>query len=190
MGASDYFRKLFTTDFQEKDQDVVTLQGLKFETLRMIITYLYSDQLRLPENCSLKEAFLAADYLMVDCAKKRLNAYVLDNNNNFQMQAMWDMLFIEDKVSKEVLEKAMKQIEPNISINRKYITGMPFHSFLAFLKYYPYGKVSYHVPGTVKMLTEIVHWVREVPARHKLLFKLLSAVSYVEKVEVSQRPFF
>lgn len=120
MGASDYFRKLFTADFQEKDQEVVTLQGLKFETLRMIITYLYSDQLRFPENCSVKEAFLAADYLMVDCATKRLNAYVLDNNNNFETHAMWDMLNIEDKVSKEVLEKAMKLIEPNISINRKY----------------------------------------------------------------------
>lgn len=75
VGASDYFHSLFTDNFQEKDSKEVVLKEVCFDTLDMLVEFIYTGKLSF-EKCSVRQAIELADYLMIDCAIENLNDHI------------------------------------------------------------------------------------------------------------------
>lgn len=80
VGSSDYFHSLFTDNFQEKDSKEVVLKEVCFDTLQMLVEFIYTGKLSF-EKCSVRQAIELADYLMIDCAIENLNDHISKNSS-------------------------------------------------------------------------------------------------------------
>lgn len=94
VGSSDYFHSLFTDNFQEKDSKEVVLKEVCFDTLQMLVEFIYTGKLSF-EKCSVRQAIELADYLRIDCAIESLNDHISKNismNNCLEYYGAFEIL--------------------------------------------------------------------------------------------------
>lgn len=176
--ASKYFEALFTSEFSEKDSELVTIKGLNYDTLELLLKLIYTDELQFSDKCSLKDAFLAADYLMIDLALERLNAYALDN---ISQEIAMDILNLEGNVAVEVYEKAMEFFCKSLNIHRD-IPALTIDQLMKVIKQLQNSSVS----RLDTVVRSIPVWIKAAPSeREKYMFELLSIVDFRDNLLVS-----
>lgn len=83
-GASSFFEKLFLGPWSEKEKKVdsaivVDMTEISFEVLKMLVNFIYTEEMEFTEKCPVRSAILAADYLMMDDAILKLTEHVIKN---------------------------------------------------------------------------------------------------------------
>lgn len=172
-GASNYFKLLLNGDFAEKDAKEITLEGLSFEVLSMLVTFMYTNELSITEKCTLKQSFLAADYLMMDCALEKLNKHALGNMSE---KDAFEIFTIEGKVSDALLQNALDTIVARINQHMSEIVQLTVVQVLRLINYMP--------DQTKNLMCVIVNWVKAAAGREEHLFELLSATKFDSRVGV------
>lgn len=90
MSASGYFEKMFSSDFVEKNAECVTLgNSLNFETLEILIKFLYTNELEPTRRVSLEDLLCAADYLQMETAVEKINAKIVEEMSNMNVLRFW-----------------------------------------------------------------------------------------------------
>lgn len=181
LGASEYFETIFTKDFKEKDLGEITLKEMRFETLKTLIDFIYTGELTL--GCSLREAFVAADYLMIDCVMLKLNDYAtkVTVDNCIDLYGAHDHL---DAKSKETVERFICDNLTKLMTTKEF-SSLNMDQLLNIVK----KRSTFKVPQADSLLA-INGWVLDAPEdRNRHVHHLLSAVAFKVKMEVSRTGF-
>lgn len=179
MGASQYFEALFTTDFKERDSPEIVLKELRFEALKTVIDFVYTGELTL--GCSFFEAVVAADYLMVDCVKLKLNNYATKatTDNCIDVYGAYQYLNVPSKVYLEVL---ICQNLKMLMITKEFST-MNVDQLLNILS----NTMFFVVLPQMDTISAINLWVLAAPEeRFPNVYKLLSKIVFKTTMTVSQ----
>lgn len=176
MGASKYFHKMFTGDFQEKDSKELALKEMHYETLEMLLSFIYTGQLNF-DKCSIRDAILAADYLIMDSAMKSLNEHVC---SSITTENCIDVYCVIDKLSEDAQKKVMQFIRRNLEPLTPGIASLSLNQFLDILIVPKFCRLEEKI-----VLLAIKAWTLAAPEeREKHVFELLSTIVFYKKVEV------
>lgn len=91
MSASEYFEKMLSGDFTEKDSDCISLgdSSVTFESLEKIINFLYTDQLEADKKVSLDDLLCTADYVQIQSAVDKINTLIRDEITKVNVLRFW-----------------------------------------------------------------------------------------------------
>ncbi|XP_033109755.1 kelch-like protein 20 [Anneissia japonica] len=130
--CSYYFRKVFTQDTEEEELFEYTLHGIEYDTLVVLLDFIYTTQLRVSFR-NVEEILKAANYLKIDLAIDICCHYLKDNLcretcvKTLSLMSNFDMPDIE--------EAACKVIATNFlfASRSEEFTFLPFNSLLLLI---------------------------------------------------------
>lgn len=180
IGASRYLEKRFLGAFSvDTELDWVTLDipGLNYETLQMLITFIYTQKLSFTDKCTVPSAVIAADYLLIDTATAALNEYILDN---IRLDTACEFYLVADPLPKETSSKLLHFIREHLFESKEYLT----------LNYEQFRDVitdrSLFLDDDILYI--IKDWVLAEPARNQYSLNLLSGMrNRSSRISVSEQ---
>lgn len=132
MAASDYFQSLFKDDFQEAKSNEFTLKEIAFDTLQMLVEFIYTGNLNF-EKCTVQQALQTADYLMLDCAIRSLSEYISKNITKDNCVKMYEAFEIIEEVVRDQLEAFIRKNMDDL-LNRQDFFSLSFQQLENILK--------------------------------------------------------
>lgn len=111
--GSKYFEILLSSNFKEKNAEIVTLSGMNYETMDLVLGIIYGEEFKFSKHCSPVDAIVAADYLLAKPAIKTLSQYVENNvthKNAIELYRVSDKLndaardYLEIYISRHITE--------------------------------------------------------------------------------------
>lgn len=103
MGASEYFNKRFSgpwdTETPIEGVKTVIVTNVTFETLDLLVAFIYTNQLQFTETSTVPMAILAADFLMMTNVLKALSGYV---SSHIETLNIWELYPLANKLTPEV----------------------------------------------------------------------------------------
>lgn len=134
-GASSYFEKLFLGPWSEEESKavvVVDMIEITFEVLQMLVNFIYTDEMQFTQNCTVRSAIIAADYLMMDGAIEELSEQA---TKNIQDETVFEIYEVSDKLSPKVKGKLITFIRKGLNNERiqKGLPALPFDKFEALV---------------------------------------------------------
>lgn len=183
MGASEYFRGIFSADFQEKDSPVIVLKEMEFETLHMLVQFIYTGKLDF-KTCQVKNAMAVADYLMMDCAITSIGDFVTKNLRQDNCIRFYDA---SEKFKAHTIAHLETFIQKNLDsiYGREEFSKLSYSQLFKIMKNVTDGCLDEEVAFNAFNL-----WVLANPDdRYKHVSNLLSTVTIKRKLPVSYSIF-
>lgn len=180
IGASRYLEKRFLGAFSvDTELDWVTLDipGLNYETLQMLITFIYTQKLSFTDKCTVPSAVIAADYLLIETATAALNEYILDN---IRLDTACEFYLVADRLPMQTSCTLLHFIRKHLFTSKEYLT-LNYEQFRDVIR-----DRSLFLDDDI--LSIIKDWVLAEPARNQYSLVLLSGMRNCRgPVAVSQR---
>lgn len=174
---------LLQGDFQERNAATVTLKEIPFDAVEMLVEFIYTGNLFFTK-CSIGQALITADYLLIDCATVRLNEYISKNINLLNCVEIYQ---VSNYLRKDVALKVESFIKKNLGDSPRPIDiySLDIHEVEKILK--NTTPVQRHLSD----MEFVINWVRTLPnTRHEHVPKLLPLVEFKGKVDVSSVLYF
>lgn len=167
----------------EVDNVTISLPDLNYETLEMLVKFLYTEEFQFKNaSCSLRTAILAADFLMMDVAMGPLSGYVKEHIGE---QNAVDLYEVADKLLPETATALQVFIRKHIHSVYVYpkLLKLPFKEFAAVVK------DDKDVPVEPKdILCTIRDWVEvDRETRNEFVQELLCSIVFRQVIPVSRR---
>lgn len=174
---------------------MITLHGLSFDTVAVLIKMIYTEELKLTENCTIRDAILAADYLRMEGV---LESLIASAKRNITPENVLDLIRLHEKLDETLIKKCVQFLSLHTGLVNDQIHGLNFGQLLVIAKHYPvektttndyYGPTTTHMPPT-QLLDLIVAWTtgvdNETPGndRYQHVSELLSAVTIIAPISV------
>lgn len=146
------------------------------KTLTMLIGFVYTGRLEVVDSL-IKEAIVAADFLLMEVALAELIQYAI---NNIWSMNCFDLLDIEDKLNNEHLRSLIgKQIGESNNYDDKRFLTLNCDQMLLLTKYRP------EKSEPKKFLEMIARWAQAEDDGPQFVHLLLASFTIKEKVPVS-----
>lgn len=178
MGASKFFRKLFTCDFKEKESKTVTLNEMNYGALNMLVSFIYTGELSFKENSTVVSAVVAADYLDMDCAIVRLSQHITASTT---LENAVDLFCVADLLKEEARAHLKKFIYTNIrdlDVPLANLNATQLHDLLK-----DHDRLQLSAERAFKTIWK---WVQnDSTVRSRFVYHLFSAIVLTKNIKVS-----
>lgn len=117
MGASEFFATRFKDSWtpenptEGKETVTVDVAGVTYETLDLIVTFIYTNKLEFTPRSTVRMAILAADYLLMTDALKALSEYVASHMKSL---SICDIYPVANKLAPKVASKLRFRVQTQL----------------------------------------------------------------------------
>lgn len=190
MGASEYFNKRFSgpwdTETPIEGVKTVIVTNVTHDTLDLLVSFIYTNQLQFTETSTVPMAILAADYLMMTNVLKALSAYV---SSHIDTLNIWELYPLANKLMPEVASTLRDRV-------RSQLQDVPVPSEVGCLEYEEFydlvcgnkDEIEYFTdceysegadPLTLARVEAIQRWLKANPEkRQKHILSLLASIPF------------
>lgn len=113
---------------------MITLHGLSFDTVAVLIKMIYTEELKLTENCTIRDAILAADYLRMEGV---LESLIASAKRNITPENVLDLIRLHEKLDETLIKKCVQFLSLHTGLVNDQIHGLNFGQLLVIAKHYP-----------------------------------------------------
>lgn len=166
---------------KETTSATVDMIDLNYETLDMLVSFIYTHQLKFSKWCTFRSAILAADFLMMDGALEALSDMAIKGYN----LDICDYYPVADRLSTDAFLKVTENIRRSLYNNDpgifRDVMDMQFEDFLNVVKCHE--RTILELP--LRNLKVIKQWLElDLDKRVKHSFALLSSIVFRSEVPV------
>lgn len=170
---------------KETTSATVDMIDLNYETLDMLVSFIYTHQLKFSKWCTFRSAILAADFLMMDGALEALSDMAIKGYN----LDICDYYPVADRLSRDAFLKVTENIRRSLYNNDpgifRDVMDMQFEDFLNVVKCHERTILELIPPRNLQVIKQ---WLElDLDKRVKHSFALLSSIVFRSEVPVGFR---